>query len=205
MRNVSKRAGLVSLLLVLATGCSVLPGPPPEPVDQFTLEYLPDPETAAAAADTAPVLVVSSPRAHGGYDSARIAYMQRAYGLRYYTRSRWAATPARMLAPLLAEAIQETGQFQALHRPPGTVAAAVRLDTELIRFHQDFTVTPSVMRVTVRAQLVDLRAGRVLATRLFDISRPATTEDAYGGVLAANLAVRQLLQELAQFCVDHRS
>jgi cholesterol transport system auxiliary component len=188
MTIVSKMTGLVSLLMVLATGCSVLPGPPQEPVDQYTLEYTSDPETAVNPASDAPVLVVSNPRAHGGYDSARIAYMQKAYGLRYYTRSRWAATPARMLAPLLAEAIQETGRFQALHRPPGTVAADVRLDTELIRFHQDFTVQPSVMRVTLRAQLVDLRAGRVLATHLFE----------------ANRAVRQLLQELAQFCVDHQ-
>lgn len=204
MTTVSKITGLVSLLMVLATGCSVLPGSPPEPADQYTLEYTPDPDTTAVAADEATVLVVSNPRAHGGYDSARIAYMQKAYGLRYYTRSRWAATPARMLAPLLAEAIQETGQFQALHRPPGTVAADVRLDTELIRFHQDFMVQPSAMRITLRAQLVDLKAGRVLATRLFDLTETTATEDAYGGVVAANLAVQQLLQELAQFCVDHQ-
>jgi cholesterol transport system auxiliary component len=189
---------------MLTTGCSVLPGPPPEPVDQYTLEYTPDADTAMSAADGIPVLVVSTPRAHGGYDSARIAYMQRAYGLRYYTRSRWAATPARMLAPLLAEAIQETGQFQALHRPPGTVAADVRLDTELIRFHQDFMQQPSAMRITLRAQLVDLQAGRVLATHLFDLTETTATEDAYGGVVAANRAVQQLLQELAQFCVAHQ-
>jgi cholesterol transport system auxiliary component len=204
MVTVRKLAGYACLLIVLATGCSVLPGPPPEPVDEYTLEYTSDPDTALALATGAPVLIVSSPRAHGGYDSARIAYMEKTYGLRYYTRSRWAATPARMLAPLLAEAIQETGRFQALHRPPGSVAADVRLDTELIRFYQDFTVQPSAMRVTLRAQLVDLQAGRVTATRMFDVKQTAATEDAYGGVVAANHAVQQLLQELAQFCVDQQ-
>jgi cholesterol transport system auxiliary component len=203
MTTVSALPGLV-LLLMLLTGCSVLPGPPPQATEQYTLEYTADPQTAAAPGSDAPVLIVSAPRAHGGYDSARIAYMEKAYGLRYYTRSRWAATPARMLAPLLADAIQETGRFQALHRPPGSVAADMRLDTELIRFHQDFTVQPSAMRVTLRAQLVDLQAGRVLATRLFDVRRVAATEDAYGGVVAANHAVQQLLQELGQFCVDHQ-
>jgi len=203
MTTVSTLPGLV-LLLMLLTGCSVLPGPPPQATEQYTLEYTADPQIAAAPGNGATVLIVSAPRAHGGYDSARIAYMEKAYGLRYYTRSRWAATPARMLAPLLADAIQETGRFQALHRPPGSVAADMRLDTELIRFHQDFTVQPSVMRVTLRAQLVDLQAGRVLATRLFDVRQVAATEDAYGGVVAANHAVQQLLQELAQFCVDHQ-
>ena len=204
MTTVSKIPGLVLLLSVLSTGCSVLPGPPPEAIDEYTLEYTADPNTAMAPASDAAVLIVSTPRAHGGYDSARIAYMRQAYGLRYYTRSRWAATPARMLAPLLADAIQETGRFQALHRPPGTVVANIRLDTELIRFHQDFMVQPSAMRITLRAQLVDLKAGRVLATRLFDLTEPSASEDAYGGVVAANRAVRQLLQALAQFCVDQQ-
>lgn len=204
MTTASTLPGLVLLPLMLLAGCSVLPGPPPQATEQYTLEYTADPQIAVAPDSGATVLIVSAPRAHGGYDSARIAYMEKAYGLRYYTRSRWAATPARMLAPLLADAIQETGRFQALHRPPGSVAADLRLDTELIRFHQDFTVQPSAMRVTLRAQLVDLQAGRVLATRLFDVRQDAATEDAYGGVVAANHAVQQLLQELAQFCVDHQ-
>jgi len=204
MTTASTLPGLVLLPLMLLAGCSVLPGPPPQATEQYTLEYTADPQIAVAPGSGATVLIVSAPRAHGGYDSARIAYMEKAYGLRYYTRSRWAATPARMLAPLLADAIQETGRFQALHRPPGSVAADLRLDTELIRFHQDFTVQPSAMRVTLRAQLVDLQAGRVLATRLFDARQAAATEDAYGGVVAANHAVQQLLQELAQFCVDHQ-
>ncbi len=204
MTTVSKITGLVSILMVLATGCSVLPGSPPAAIDQYTLEYTADLQAAAAPGSDVPVMLVSTPRAHGGYDSTRFAYMQQAYGLRYYTRSRWAATPAHMLAPLLADAIQETGQFQALHRPPGSVAADVRLDSELIRFHQDFTVQPSAMRISLRAQLVDLRAGRVLATRLFDLTEPAAAGDAYGGVVAANRAVQQLLHELAQFCVSHQ-
>ncbi len=204
MTTASTMPGLVLFLLLLLTGCSVLPGPPPQPTEQYTLEYTAAPQSADTPGSAAPVLIVSAPRAHGGYDSARIAYMEKAYGLRYYTRSRWAATPARMLAPLLADAIQETGRYQALHRPPGSVAADVRLDTELIRFHQDFTVQPSAMRVTLRAQLVDLQAGRVLATRLFDVKQVAATENAYGGVVAANQAVQQLLQELARFCVDHQ-
>ena len=77
----------------------------------------------------------------GAYDTPRIAYMQHQYGLRYYTRSRWADTPARMLAPLLAEALNASGRFQALYASPGRVSAELRLDTELIRFHQDFTVS----------------------------------------------------------------
>lgn len=188
----------VVLITVLLAACSILPEPTPTALDKYLLEYEP-PVTRAAAAD-APVLMISRPRANGAYDTERIAYMQQEYGLRYYTRSQWADTPARMLAPLLAEALNAGGEFQALYATPGRVAADLRLDTELLRFHQDFTQQPSEMHITVRAQLVDLGTQRVIATELFDIREPAPSEDAYGGVLAANRAVARLLEAIAGFC-----
>ena len=188
---------VVSAMLWLATGCSLLPGPAPVATDQYVLEY----EAAGKPpGPDAPVLIVTTPRAHGGYDTPRMAYMQQAYGLRYYTLSSWADTPARMLAPLLADALQGTGKFQALYTSPGSITADLRLDTELVRLHHDFTRQPSAVQLTLRAQLVDARKGRVIATRQFDVSVVAETEDAYGGVVAANRAVGQLLPELAQFC-----
>lgn len=190
-------------LLVLAGfgGCSVLPKPEPVAMDQYVLEYTPN-QIASESVDAVPVLIVTAPRAHGGYDTPRIAYLKQAFSLRYYTRSRWADTPARMLAPLTADAMQTTGRFQALYAVPGAIAADYRLDTELIRFHQDFTRQPSVMHITMRAQLVDLRESRVVGTQQFDIVEPAATEDSYGGVVAANKAVTRLLDEMALFCVS---
>jgi len=198
--------GVAGLLVTacLISGCSVLPKPEPVTMDQYLLEYAPD-QPASGSVEDKPVLIVTAPRAHGGYDSHRIAYMKQEFSLRYYTRSRWADTPSRMLAPLLANAMQATGQFQALYATPGSIAADYRLDTELIRLHQDFTQQPSVVHITLRAQLVDLQAGRVVGTRQFDITEPTATQDSYGGVVAANKAVSQLLDELARFCVNqHR-
>lgn len=192
-------AGLLVLVGVVG-GCSVLPKPEPVAMDQYVLEYTPG-RTVSESDDDLPVLIVTAARAHGGYDTHRIAYMKQAFGLRYYTRSRWADTPARMLAPLTADAMQATGQFQALYAVPGSIAADYRLDTELLRFHQDFTRQPSVVHITMRAQLVDLRESRVVATQQFDIVEPAATDDSYSGVVAANKAVSLLLDELAQFCV----
>ena len=189
---------LVSLWLVSA--CSVLPKPEPVSMDQYVLEYTPE-RVVVDAIENLPVLIVTAPRANGGYDTHRIAYMKQEYSLRYYTRSRWADTPARMLAPLLADAMQATGQFQSLYTVPGSVAADYRLDTELIRFHQDFTQQPSAVQITLRARLVDLQESRVVATQQFDVVEQAVTDDSYGGVVAANKAVRQLLDELALFCV----
>jgi len=188
----------------LLSACSLLPKPEPVSINQYLLEYSPGQQAARQTRADAPVILVSVPRAHGGYDSPRIAYMKEDYGLRYYTRSRWADTPARMLAPLLADAIQSTGQFQALYATSGSVSADMRLDTELIRFHQDFRSLPSEMHITLRAQLIDLASGEVLATLLVDRSMAADTDNAFGGVVAANRLLGQVLDEMAQFCVSNR-
>ena len=197
MKTLIRNLLAISALLWIAAGCSLLPGPAPVATDQYVLEYA---AAGKSPRPDAPVLIVTTPRAHGGYDTPRMAYMQQAYGLRYYTLSSWADTPARMLAPLLADALQGTGKFQALYTSPGSITADLRLDTELVRLHHDFTRQPSAVQLTLRVQLVDVRKGRVIATRQFDVSVVAETEDAYGGVVAANRAVGQLLPELAQFC-----
>ena len=188
----------------LLSACSLLPKPEPVSINQYLLEYSPGQQAARQTRADAPVILVTIPRAHGGYGTSRIAYMKEDYGLRYYTRSRWADTPARMLAPLLADAVQATGQFQALYATSGSVAADMRLDTELIRFHQDFRSLPSEMHITLRAQLIDLANGEILATLQVDRSMAADSDDAFGGVVAANRLLGQVLDELAQFCVSNR-
>ena len=190
-----------SWLILLVSGCTLLPAPKQTASERYVLEYTPAAHVPPAA--HRPVLVVNTPAANGAYDSARIAYLQQQYGLRYYVRSRWADAPANMLVPLLVEAINAGGRVEAVGANSGGVAATLRLDSTLLRFYQDFTDHPSRMRITLRVQLVDLQAQRVIAARVFDIQQPAPTDDTYGGVQAANRALATLLQQVADFCAAH--
>ena len=52
-----------------------------------------------------------------------------------------------------------------------------------------------------RSQLVDLHHDRVLATRVFDEIESAPSENPYGGVIAANRALRRILESVSEFCV----
>ena len=76
-------------------------------------------------------------------------------------------------------------------RAPTAATAELRLDTELIRLQHEFLVQPSRVRLTLRAVLVDIATRRVVAWREFDTSVPSASEDPYGGVVAANQAVRR--------------
>ena len=201
-RRLSRRSMLAQGGLALLAGCttSLLPSPPQAP----TLYALDDAEaparrSAPPAPPGAPAILVATPRAAAGFDGRGIVYQRQSYALETYAYSQWVDTPAQMLAPLIVGALEQTGAFRAVLRAPSTAAAELRLDTELIRLQQDFMLSPSRVRLTLRAVLVETATRRVVAWREFDASVAATSEDAYGGVRAANRAVQDLLAELATF------
>ena len=148
------------------------------------------------------VLAVSLPRALSGFDTPQMAYVKQPFELNYFVASRWADTPARMLQPLIAQEMEQTESFRAVVQTTGAISADVRLDTELVRLEQDFKTQPSRVQITLRAQLIDVRGKRLLAAQQFDDVEIAASEDAYGGVTAANRMLQRVLEKLAEFCVN---
>ena len=194
-----------ALAVILLGGCSALLPPPPPPDNIYLLEanLPPVPARSAPAAQRQIVLAVGTPRARAGFDTAQMVWVRQAHGLEVYSRNRWADTPARMLAPLLAQTLERSGAFHAVVQTPSAVSATLRLDTELVRLQQDFSVQPSRVQLTLNAQLIDIGTRRIIASAEFDETENAATEDAYGGVHAANLALGRLLVRLAAFCTEH--
>jgi cholesterol transport system auxiliary component len=188
---------LVPILLLAA--CSTLSAPQGASPNIYMLEAGPTIPAAQVKRDL--VLAVSVPRALPGFDTPQMAYVQKPYELNYFVSSRWADTPARMLEPLIAQAMRQTQSFRAVVQTPDAIPADVRLDVELVRLQQDFTTRPSRVRLTLRAQLIDVHDKRLLAVQQFDEYENATSEDAYGGITAANRLLRRVLVKLAGFCV----
>ena len=189
-----------ALVLLLAAGCSALsPTATTRPPGLFALNLKPDAARAAANPASAPTLVVTEPRAAAGFDSPRIIYLREAHRLQYFANSEWVDAPARMLAPLLVAAL-DGGAFRAVWYAPSAARGDWRLDTELVQLQHEFATQPSQVRLVLRAYLVDDATRRVLASRQFEAVVAAASEDPYGGVIAANQAVRKLLLDLAAFC-----
>lgn len=156
----------------------------------------------AEAPTAAPTLIINPPHSAAGFDSPRIIYVRETHKLEYFAHSEWIDPPARMLAPLLVAAVENTGAFRAVVLTPSAAAGDLRLDTEIIRLQHDFQTQPSRVRFTLRAHLVDDKTRRVLAWREFDAVVPAASEAPYGGVVAANRAVQTVLENLAAFCAE---
>ena len=194
------RALQVLMSTLLLAACSSFTAPQVASQNIYVLEAGPDIQAAKEKHDL--VLAVSVPRARPGFDTPQMAYVQQPHELNYFVTSRWTDTPARMLEPLIIQAMAQTESFQAVVQASGLIPADVRLDIELVRLQQDFKTRPSRVQFTLRAQLIDMRGKRVLATRQFDEEETAASEDAYGGVAAANRLVQRVLGELAEFCVN---
>jgi cholesterol transport system auxiliary component len=148
------------------------------------------------------VLAISTPRSRPGFDTAQIAYMKQPHELNYFVTSRWAAPPARMLEPLLLQALGQTESFRAVVPTAGAVPADVVLDIELIHLRHNFEMKPSRVQRALRAPLIDVRGKRVLAVKQFDEAENAGSDDPYGGVTAANRLVQRVLDQVAGFCIS---
>jgi cholesterol transport system auxiliary component len=200
---------VVGWFLSALCACSLLSSTPTTPTVYYALDravtIAPSPGTTTAALrDQAPTLIVNPTHAAAGFDSPRIVYLREAHRLNYFAHSEWVDPPARMLAPLLVAAIANSGAFRAVVPTPGAASGDLRLDTEIIRLQHEFQSSPSRVRFTLRATLVDDRTRRVLAWREFEALVPAASEDPYGGVLAANQAVQNVLQDLSQFLIERQ-
>jgi cholesterol transport system auxiliary component len=186
-------------MAVLLGGCTSLQ---PAPVVSPNLHVLQPPLAVKAAPMQRDITIeIAPPRADPAYDTPQMAYVSKPYALDYFANNRWADSPARMLAPLLALALERTHAFRAVVEPPGGVPADLRVDTELARLQQDFEARPSRVELALRVQLVDARRRRVLATRTFTDVETAPSDDPYGGVTAANAALARVLEAFAAFCV----
>jgi cholesterol transport system auxiliary component len=126
-----------------------------------------------------------------------MAYTQRSYEVSYYATHQWADPPAKMVPPLLVQALEQTGYWRAIVPMPTSVRGDHRVDIDQLELVQTFLQKPSQVRIALRIQVIKLPEYLVLGTRLFEVAEEASSDDAYGGAVAANRAVERLVKEVA--------
>lgn len=200
MSRYSIARAAVLLACAFIAGCVGLAPPKAEEMNVYMLDATVS--GGRRLADNSLVLVVNVPRAQPGYEAPKMVYVSQQHELGFFATNRWADAPARMLAPLLVQSLENGAGFGAVVQAPTAAAGDLRLETELIRLQQEFIAAPSRVRLALRVQLIAVRDRRVLATRQFEETERATTDDPYGGVLAANRAVLRVLAQVVEFCAS---
>ena len=180
-------------LYALDGGTGLLRGAPPAPTPLLS------PAASTGATRSGTTLVVDTPRAAPGYDSSKLIYVREPHRLEAYAYSQWVDPPAKMLQPLIASAIERSGIFRAVVSSPSSASGDWRLGVELLRLQHEFTSKPSRAHLTLRVHLVNATSRAVVASRDIDVDATAASEDPYGGIVAANRAVAQALDQLTAF------
>lgn len=191
--------GLLPMAFALLAVACTFPGAERPIVRTYVLS--PDSGTVSrpSASEKSAVLLVGIPQAKPGYDTARMVYLTRPHEVSYYATNQWADTPARMLHPVLVQALARAGTFEAVVQLPGVARGDYRLDIDNLALEQQFLEKPSRVHLSLRAQLIDLKNLSVVDTREFEVIENAPSEDAYGGVTAANSAMERLLGAISQW------
>lgn len=199
----TKSVFLLGLLLLLSAtslnACGVFGGSGGQQMHSYM--FSPREFRQMGEVDSDLVLLVSPVRSVG-YGNFHMTYTLRNYERTYYAFSEWADSPPRMIEPLLIQAMEASGLFYAVIDTTSSIAADLRLEANLLVLQHEFHTNPSQGRIVLRVQITDLHTYRVLATRLFETTVTAVSEDAYGGVYALNLALEQILDDLADFFVE---
>lgn len=195
---IKKAAILLSMFFL--TSCSILSPVKIEPDNLYELNSTP--KVATQKTSYRITLFVPQPVANPSYNTTDIAYTLKPYQISYFAKNHWVGTPGKMLQPLIVQTLQNTHYFNAVISPPLTGRFDFILNTQLIQLQQDFTQNPSVMRITLRAELVRTTNNQVIATRSFSMVEPTQDNTPYSGVIAANKATAKLLQRLAAFCTQ---
>lgn len=148
-------------------------------------------------------LLVMSTQATDAIEKKKMAYVIKPYQLSYFTENAWAAEPADQLTSLIAGALRQANYFKAVVTAPFIGTTTLKLSTHLNKLQQNFLYNPSREQFELSAQLTNTASGQVIAEKTFAYSIKAPQNNPYGGVIAANQAVKLMLQDLTKFVVRH--
>lgn len=143
----------------------------------------------------APTLLVLDTTAGGFYDTHQFVFSRSPETRGQYQFARWTERPGKRFAELMRARIDQQGAWH-VSAAGGYVRGDLMLDTALVEFYHDATSAPGVMRLELRAELVDLKQRKLMGRRVFNQEVPLTRYDAAGMAQASNIAVGQALDEL---------
>ncbi len=169
-------AGLVALTATLSACGFTLPGSGPAP-DIYDLspknsfdEDLPNIDLQ---------LIVEEPSSARGIDSDRIALRPSSIEIKYFAGARWVDRAPRMVQILLVESFENTGKIVAVGRQSIGLRPDFSVKSELREFQAEYFENDGLPNIHVRlnVKLIKMPEARIIASRTFDQTDPASGKD----------------------------
>lgn len=117
-----------------------------------------------------------------------------------YLYTRWSDIPTQMIDRSLISTLQKEKVFSAVFSANSSLNADWTLESDLHGFYHRFrseTKSEGVIDITFR--ILDTKSKSLIATKRFEITKEAPSNDAKGGVKALSEATKVLNTEVAQW------
>lgn len=170
------------------------------PVQGFELR--PAPHVQAARALNME-LIIERPESSGALNTDGVMMRPSHIEAAYLPNAQWTAEAPAMLQTLLVRAFQQTGGYSYVGRKPLGLGGDFAVLSELIDLQGELVETPEgaivQARVALRISIVRESDARIVGTKLFATTTPATDDSATAIALALDAAMQNLLPDLTKW------
>jgi cholesterol transport system auxiliary component len=185
----------VLLLAIALSGCALLPGGGPPPIDTFNLSA---PDAGASGQRRHVQVLIAEPGALKALDGQNIVISTSPGSIAFLKGAQWADRLPVVIQTRLAEAFQSSGGFTGV----GTPGEGLAIDYQVVADIRAFQVGVNGARnadVEIYVRLVDDRNGEVRASKVFRASAPVSGEGNAGYVRALDAAFGQVGAEIVNW------
>lgn len=147
-------------------------------------------------------IYVSPVSASAGYETNDMIYSRRALEVSAFVNNEWIAPPAKMLRPVIISSLQNTGYFKAVLNSGAGSEPRFKLNVSVLTFSQNFIQNPSQVNLTLKADLIDIKRSKVIASKRFIQKRITQFNTPYSGVISFNQATKAMMAQLSKFVVN---
>lgn len=151
---------------------------------------------APAAVPAARVVVLSDTQAGAFYDSDGMAFSKQPGTRGYYQFARWSERAGKRFTDLLLARLEQEKAFSAVALTSSNVRGDWLLSTEIIEHYHEASQAPGLVKMELRAEVVDLKTRSLLSRKTFSHSVAVSSYDAAGAHKAFNQAATQTLNEM---------
>ena len=190
-----------TISLLFLSHCSILSPVPADTQSKYILNQLPHATVKSSRRHI--TLLVAQPDANTFYKTNQMAYSVRPFQIAYFAKNIWLSPPNEMLQPLIVQTLQNTHHYHAVIAPGISGHYDYVLNTQIQELLQDYSSTPGILRLTVKAEIIRMANYKVIATKQFVIRVPILQTSPYGGVFAANKATAEMLHQLTLFSLKN--
>lgn len=155
--------------------------------------------TVSEAAPAARTLLLADTVAAAFYDTDGMVFSKQPGTRGYYQLARWSERSGKRFSDLLLARLEREKVFATVVQAGSSVRGDWLLTTEILDFYHDAASQPGVVRMVLRAEVIDLGSRSLLARKTFVQSVAVPSYDAAGAHQAFNQAVTLTLNEMSDW------